>query len=116
MTGPGDVPITGSLPAYEGIRNLLDRGRFEDAQSLLDRLPRPLRDAAPARFLHGLCCLKMGKLLAAVSTLEELLAEIPDNGYAYHYMGLVADSGGDTRAATACFLRALEGRSSHSGH
>jgi tetratricopeptide (TPR) repeat protein len=116
MTGPLDVPISDSLHAYEGIRSLLDRGRFEDAQSLLDRLPRPLRDAAPARFLRGLCRLKMGELLAAVSTLEELVAEIPDNGYAYHYMGLVADSRGDTRAATACFLRALKGRTAHTGH
>ncbi|MGH9361845.1 MAG: hypothetical protein ACRD2T_07995, partial [Thermoanaerobaculia bacterium] len=54
------------------------------------------------------CCLKMGELREAVSTLEGLVAQVPDNGYAYHYLGLVVDRGGDTRGATACFRRALE--------
>ena len=110
MKGPLAVPIADSLSAYEGIRNLLDGGRFEDARWLLDRLTPPLRDAAPACFLRGLCFLKVGELHEAVSTLEGLLVQIPDNGYAYHYLGVVADGGGDTRGATACFRRALEGR------
>ncbi len=107
MTGPLAVPVNESLPVYEGIRELLDGGHFEDARWLLDRMVPPLRDAAPARFLRGLCCLKMGHLREAVTTLEDLLAQVPDNGYAYHYLGLVA-AGGDTRGATACFRRALE--------
>ena len=116
MTGPQDNPNTDALPVYEGIRNLLEAGRYEDARWLLDRLTPQLRDAPPGRFLRGLCCVKMGELLDAILTLEELVAEIPDNGYAYHYMGLVADSRGDARPAIACFRRALEGRSAHSGH
>ncbi len=109
MTGPLAVPIN-SLPAYEGIRNLLDGGRFEDARWLLDRLAPPVRDAAPACFLRGLCRAKVGDLQEAVSTLASLVTQVPDNGYAYHYLGLVADGRGDTRGATACFRRALEGR------
>ena len=116
MAGPQADPITDALPVYEGIRNLVEAGRFVDARWLIDRLTPPLRDAPPARFLRGLCCVKMGELLDAILTLEELVAEIPDNGYAYHYMGLVQDRRGDTRAAIACFRRALEGRSSHNGH
>lgn len=109
MTGPLAVRVTESLPEYEGIRRLIDGGCVEDAKWLLDRLTPPLRDAAPASFLRGLCFLKVGDLPEAVSTLESLLAQVPDNGYAYHYLGLVADGGGDTRGATACFRRALEG-------
>lgn len=115
MTGPQAGPIT-ALPVYEGIRKLLDAGRVEDARWLLDRLTPPLRDAPPGRFLRGLCFLKMGDLLDAILTLEDLVAEIPDNGYAYHYMCLAADGHGDTRGAMACFRRALEGRPSHTGH
>lgn len=107
MAGPLAVPVTDSLPAYEGIGRLLDGGRFEDARWLLERLTPPLRDAAPVRFLRGLCCLKLGQLPEAVSTLEGLVAQVPDNGYAYHYLGL-ADGRGDIRSATACFRRALD--------
>ncbi len=109
MTGPLAARATDSLPAYEGIRRLIEGGRFEDALWLLDRLTPPLRDAAPACFLRGLCCAKVGDLPEAVSTLESLVAQVPDNGYAYHYLGLVTDGRGDTRGATACFQRALEG-------
>jgi tetratricopeptide (TPR) repeat protein len=109
MAGPLGVRVIDSLLAYEGIRRLVDGGRFKEARWLLDRLTPPLRDAAPACFLRGLCCLKIGDLPAAVSTLESLLTQVPDNGYAYHYMGLIADGQGDVRGATACFGRALEG-------
>lgn len=108
MKGPLAIAITDSLPAYEGIRGLLDGGRFEEARRLLDRLSPPLRDVAPARFLRGLCCLKLGELPEAVLTLERLVVQVPDNGYAYHYLGLIADGQGDIRSATACFRRALE--------
>lgn len=108
MKGPLDVSATDSLPAYEGIGGLLDGGRFEEARRLLDQLSPPLKDAAPARFLRGLCCVKLGDLPEAVSTLEGLVTQVPDNGYAFHYLGLVADGRGDIRSATACFRRALE--------
>jgi tetratricopeptide (TPR) repeat protein len=108
MKGPLAVPVTDSLPALEGIRWLLDEGWFEEARWLLDRLTPPLREAAAARFLRGLCCMKLGELPEAVSTLERLVTQVPDNGYAYHYLGLGADGRGDIRGATACFRRALE--------
>ncbi len=108
MKGPLGVPVTDSLPAYEGIRSLLDGGRIEDARWLLDRLVPPLRDALPVCFLRGLCCAKLGDRPEAVSTLERLVTQVPDNGYAFHYLGLVADGQGDIRSATACFRRALD--------
>ena len=108
MTGPLAAPAKDSLPGLEGIRTLLDAGWFEEARFLLDRLSPAVQDAAAARFLHGLCCVKLGELHEALSTLERLVAQVPDNGYAYHYLGLVTDGDGDIRGATACFRRALE--------
>ncbi len=104
------IPTTESLPALEGIRWLLDEGCFEEALRLLDRLSPKVREAAAARFLRGLCCLKLGELSEAVTTLERLVAQVPDNGYAYHYLELAADGRRDIRGATACFRRALQRR------
>jgi tetratricopeptide (TPR) repeat protein len=95
------------MQALEGIRGLVDEGFFQEARWLLDRLAPNVREAAAARFLRGLCCLKLGELPEALSTLERLVAQVPDNGYAFHYLGL-ADGGGDIRGAAACFRRALE--------
>ncbi len=76
--------------------------------------PRPAGAARPGRGPSLLparpCRAKVGDLQEAVSTLASLVTQVPDNGYAYHYLGLVADGRGDTRGATACFRRALEGR------
>jgi|SRR5262245_15297510 len=108
MTGPLAVPTSDTLPGLEGIRWLLDEGWVAEARWLLDRLSPVVREAAAARFLRGLCCVKLGELPEAVSTLERLVAQVPDNGYAFHYLGLVADGDGDIRGATACFRRALQ--------
>ncbi|HEY7516104.1 MAG TPA: hypothetical protein VIC87_16565 [Vicinamibacteria bacterium] len=107
MTGPLAASAKDSLPGLEGIRTLLDAGWFEEARFLLDRLSPSVQDAAAARFLRGLCSVKLGELREAVSTLEHLVAQVPDNGYAYHYLGLLAEGEGDIRRATACFRRAL---------
>src|SRR5262245_11374175 len=95
-------------PAYKRIRTLLDLGLFVQAQQPLDHLPPGEIESAQAHFLHGLVCVKLGQLREAVATLERLLAEVPDNGYSYHYLGVGSDGRGDVRGATACFRRALE--------
>jgi len=107
MKGPWKVRKVDALQALEGIRGLVDEGQFQQARWLLDRLAPAVREAAAARFLRGLCCLKLGELPEAVSMLERLVAQVPDNGYAFHYLGL-ADGRGDIRGAEACFRRALE--------
>jgi len=95
-------------PAYKRIRTLLDLGLFEQAHQLLDRLPPGEIESAQARFLHGLVCVKLGQLREAVATLERLMAQVPDNGYSYHYLGLGEGGRGNVGGATACFRRAME--------
>jgi len=108
MRVPNHDVTDDSQPAYKRIRTLLDQGLFEQAQQLLDRLPAGEMESAQARFLHGLVCLKLGQLREAVATLERLVAQVPDNGYAYHYLGLAAGERGNLRGAEACFRRALQ--------
>src|SRR5262249_3746351 len=106
MKGPRKIRKVDAMQALEGIRGLVDEGHFQAARWLLDRLTPAVREAAAARFLRGLCCLKLGELPEAVTMLERLVTQVPDNGYAYHYLGL-ADGDGDIRGAEACFRRAL---------
>jgi tetratricopeptide (TPR) repeat protein len=107
MRVPDNAVQDDAQPAYKRIRTLLDLGMFEQAQQLLDRLPPGEIESAQARFLHGLVCMKLGQLREAVATLERLVAQVPDNGYSYHYLGL-GEGRGNVRGATACFRRALE--------
>lgn len=91
----------------EGARILIDLGKYEEAQSLLDDVLRHVEDSADVWYEAGLCRLKTGKLPEGESMILRALALNPRVRYGEPYLRLGEAFSVSDRQKAADYLQAF---------
>jgi len=87
---------------------LLNLGRDEEARARLDQLVHPEAMAAQFALPLGRIAYDLGHLELARQMLERAVAELPTEGDAWYYLGLLTREDGDRVGAVLHFLKARE--------
>jgi len=84
---------------------LLGKGDAKEAAAVIGRVPdEPYKNANHA-FLIGRAYYEIGDIDRAAGLIEEASVREPNHAEAHYYLGLVRDERGDSKGATAAFLR-----------
>jgi protein O-GlcNAc transferase len=92
----------------EGVRNLLEQGRYAESAARCERLLRARPMHAPAMELLGMARIGMGQLGEGVACLQYAAALEPDDASMLVRLGDVLMRCGEAARAAAAFSRALE--------
>jgi tetratricopeptide (TPR) repeat protein len=87
---------------------MLGKGELDEAARVMARIPAGPYDNPSHTFLVGRAFYELGQTDRAALLIEEAAAKDPRHAEAHYYLGLIRDEQGDTRAATAAFLRSRE--------
>jgi predicted Zn-dependent protease with MMP-like domain/Flp pilus assembly protein TadD len=85
-----------------------DLGRSKDALGHLDRLLGLRPDDLDARYERGVALYELCRFADARKALEEVRKKAPDDPWAVHYLGLIAERDGDEKKAQLLLARAEE--------
>jgi cellulose synthase operon protein C len=80
------------------IQLLILKDRLDEARKLNDEVLKATKDDTDAQIYKGQIEIRSGKASAAVSTLQGVLKNEPDNGVAHYQLGLAFDKLGNGRA------------------
>src|SRR6202140_134316 len=83
------------------IQLLILKDRIEDARKLNDEVVKAKPDDADARVYKGEIEIRSGKANDAVTTLQAVLKNDPDNAVAHYQLGLAYDQLGNSNRAEA---------------
>jgi len=86
----------------------LGKGDMDGAARVITRIPAGPYDNPSHTFLVGRAFYELGQTDQAGALVTEAAAKDPRHAEAHYYLGLIRDEQGDTRAATAAFLRSRE--------
>jgi Flp pilus assembly protein TadD len=97
-----DETVDALLLAFDA---LLGKGDLAEAKVLCGRFPDGPFENPTHAFLVGRAHYEVGNLDASAPLIEEAARQTPSNPEALYYHGLVMDDRGDSRGATAAFLK-----------
>ncbi|HEX9295167.1 MAG TPA: tetratricopeptide repeat protein [Polyangiaceae bacterium] len=84
---------------------MLGKGDVKEAAQVIGRVPEGPYKNPNHTFLIGRAYYEIGEIDRASGLIEEAAAREPTHAEAHYYLGLVRDERGDSRGATAAFLR-----------
>jgi tetratricopeptide (TPR) repeat protein len=87
---------------------LLGKGDGDEAAKVVAKIPHGPYENPNHAFLVGRAFYEIGQAEKAVGLVEEAVLKDPRHAEAQYYLGLIRDEKGDTRSATAAFLKSRE--------